>query len=69
MVGSRWDIFENHYVRHAAIGIPAFGMEYSIGVLHLEEAKLVTKTAGTERSLLHHDGDVAPHKNWGYLSP
>jgi hypothetical protein len=43
-----------------------FGMEYSISVLHRGEAQLVTKTAGTERDLLHHDGDVAPHRNCGY---
>lgn len=40
---------------------PEFGMEYNIGILHLEEAKLVTRVAGTERDLLHDDGDVAPH--------
>jgi hypothetical protein len=42
-----------------------FGMESSISVLHQGEAQHVTKTAGPEGDLLHHDGDVAPHRNRG----
>jgi hypothetical protein len=46
-----WNVLE------VSIGNPTFGMEYSFGVIHQEEAKLrVTTNAGpTERDLLHHD--------------
>jgi hypothetical protein len=60
--GSRLEYFRKSLCDAATSGNPTFGIEYNIGVLHLEEAKLVTRVAGTEQDLLHHDGDVASHK-------